>query len=149
MFDADLIAVLDAVGFERPALVGEDASCPGAIHFSTTHPDRVSALVLFNGYAHYVRDGDYPWGLRPESLDRLVAATKERWGTAAILEVLAPSRVADERFRAWYARSARFTSGPDLRAEVVRASFEDDVRPLRPVGHRSVLLRRARVSKQR
>jgi class 3 adenylate cyclase/pimeloyl-ACP methyl ester carboxylesterase len=132
IFDADLTAVLDAVGFHRPALVGEDASCLGAIHFSTTHPDRLSALVLFNGYAHYVREDDYPWGVPPDSLDRVAATVKEVWGTGAALEVAAPSRVADERFRAWYARSARFTGGPDLMAEIIRANFEDDVRPLLP-----------------
>jgi class 3 adenylate cyclase len=130
--DADIIAVLDAVDFERPALVAEGASGGVAIHFSATHPERVSALVLVNSFAYYVREDDYPWGVPPEILDRLVAATKERWGTAAVLEVAAPSRVADERFRAWYARSARFTGGPDQVADMVRAGLANDVRPLLP-----------------
>jgi class 3 adenylate cyclase len=130
--DADIIAVLDAVGFERPALVAEGSSGGVAIHFSATHPERVSALVLLNSFAYYVREDDYPWGVPPEILDRLVAATKESWGTAAVLEVAAPDRVADERFRAWYARSARFTGGPDRVADMVRAGLENDVRPLLP-----------------
>jgi class 3 adenylate cyclase/pimeloyl-ACP methyl ester carboxylesterase len=132
IFDSDLAAVLDAVGFERPALLAEDAAGGRAIHFSATHPDRVSALVLVNSYAHYVREGDYPWGLPAESLDRLVATVKEVWGTAAILEVAAPTRVADEHFRAWYARAARFSAGPDQVAGTVRAGLEQDVRPLLP-----------------
>jgi class 3 adenylate cyclase len=130
--DADITAVLDAAGFGQPALVGVGASGSAAIHFASTHRDRVSALVLVNSYAHYVREKDYPWGLFPESLDRLVAAAKERWGTAAAMEIIAPSRVADERFRAWYARSTRSTSGPDQIADLVRASFEHDVRSLLP-----------------
>ena len=39
-----------------------------------------------------------------------MATTKESYGTygtVAGLEITAPSRIADERFRAWYARSAR------------------------------------------
>ena len=62
--DADLTAVLDAVGFERPALAGVD---PGMaqIHFSATHPERVSALVLINSYADYVREDDYPGASHP------------------------------------------------------------------------------------
>jgi hypothetical protein len=40
--------------------------------------------------------------------------------------------MADERFRAWFARATRFTGGPDLVADVLRASFEDDVRALLP-----------------
>jgi len=62
----------------------------------------------------------------------VIANVKGTWGTAAVLEVLAPSRIADERLRAWYARSERFVHGPDLLADMVRASFEDDVRPLLP-----------------
>jgi class 3 adenylate cyclase len=132
IFDADLTAVLDAVGFERPALVADDVAGARAIHFSVTHPERVSSLVLVNSYAHYVRDHDYPWGLPAGSVDRFMARLRERWGTGAAVEVLAPSRAGDERFRAWYARSARFTGGPDQVADIVRASFEDDVRPFLP-----------------
>ena len=130
--DADLTAVLHAVGSERPALVAGAATGPNAIHFSATHPDRVSALVLVNTYAHYVQADDYPWGVPPESLDQFVADLKERWGTGAMVELFAPSRVADERFRAWLARSARFGAGPDLVAEIVRTVYEADVRPLLP-----------------
>jgi class 3 adenylate cyclase len=128
--DADLSAVLDAVGFPRPALV---ASSGGrAIHFSVTHPERVSALVLVNTYAHYVREDDYPWGLSPERLDRLVTAIKEGWGTGEYVDAAALSRMADKRFRAWYARSLRFSTGPDRAADMTRASYEADVRALLP-----------------
>jgi class 3 adenylate cyclase/pimeloyl-ACP methyl ester carboxylesterase len=132
MSDADLAAVLDAVGFERPALVADGTVGVRPIHFSVTCPERVSALVLVGSFAHYVREEDYPWGVPPGSLDRLVAAVKRRWGTSAFLEVVAPSRVADERFRAWYNRSVRFGGGPDQIADMVRAGFEQDVRPLLP-----------------
>jgi hypothetical protein len=54
------------------------------------------------------------------------------WATAPSLELIAPSRVADERFRAWYARSARFGAGPDRVADLVRALYEADVRALLP-----------------
>jgi class 3 adenylate cyclase len=131
-FDADLIAVLDAVGFARPALLAEGGNAGAAIHFSVPHPERVSALVLVNSFAHYVREDDYPWGVPPDSLDWVVAFTKESWGTAALVEVAAPSRVPDERFRAWLARVARVGAGPDLLAGMVRAGFEEDVRPLLP-----------------
>jgi class 3 adenylate cyclase len=132
IFDADLTAVLDAVGCGRAALVGEGESGGQVLHFSATHPERVSALVLVNSYAHYVREDDYPWGVPPHLLDRFVGAVKEAWGTAAVLEFAAPSRIADERFRAWYARSARFLTGPDRVAAMARVSFEADVRPLLP-----------------
>jgi class 3 adenylate cyclase len=132
VFDTDLTAVLDAVGFDRPALVADSTSGGRAIHFSVTHPQRVSALVLINSYAHFVQEDDYPWGFPREDLDRIVLLAKEGWGTGAASDVesLAPSRMADEHFRAWYARSARFTGGPNQMADMARASFESDVRQL-------------------
>jgi pimeloyl-ACP methyl ester carboxylesterase len=52
---ADFLAVVDAaVGSEPVALVGWGAAGAAAIQFSVTHPERVSALVLVNSYAHYV-----------------------------------------------------------------------------------------------
>ena len=132
MSEADLTAVLDAVGFDRPALVAEGTSGGGVIHYSVTRPERVSALVLVNSFAHYVRDDDYPWGVPSESLDSLVTAVKENWGTGGFVEMVAPSRVGDERFRAWDARSVRFGGGPYQTAEMTRAGFEQDVRQLLP-----------------
>jgi class 3 adenylate cyclase len=129
IMDADLTALLDAVGFERPAIVGGSIRGPTAIHFAVTYPERVSALILVNTFAHYVIDDDYPWGVPPESIDQVVATVKETWGTVPNLEILAPSRVTDERFRAWYARSVRFFGGPDQIGHMVRANWEADVRP--------------------
>jgi class 3 adenylate cyclase len=133
VYDGDLIALLDAVGFERPVMVGNGQSGPAAIHFSVSHPERVSALVLVNTYAHYLIEEDYPWGFSRRDLNRGVTFLRERLpDPAASLEVLAPSRVADERFRAWFARSWRFRGGPDKIVDLSRFNFEDDARPLLP-----------------
>ena len=67
--DADVAALLDAVGFERPAIVGGSLRGPTAIHFVATHPERVSALVLLNTYAHYVQEDDYPWGFTRQEVE--------------------------------------------------------------------------------
>jgi class 3 adenylate cyclase/pimeloyl-ACP methyl ester carboxylesterase len=132
IFGADVAALLDAVGLEQPAILGGGVHGPAAIHFAVNHPQRVSALVLLNSYAHFVREDDYPWGFARQDLDRRVAAIRELWGKGESLEIVAPSRLADERFRAWYARSMRFGAGPDQAAARVRASYEADVRALLP-----------------
>jgi class 3 adenylate cyclase len=129
--DADLTAVLDAVGFERAALVGTDPGI-GPIHFSATHPERVSALVLVNSYAHYVREDDYPWGVPRQTIDRFVATVKEGWGTSAAVGFVAPSRSGDRQFREWYGRAGRFGGSPNQFADITRASFEADLRSLLP-----------------
>ena len=130
--DTDLTAVLDAVGFERPALACMDAGMP-LIHFAVTHPGRVSALVLINSYAHYVREDDYPWGVPPHSIEEFMATVKEGWGTSVAVDYVAPSRSADQRFREWYARGGRLGSSPNQQAEITRAFFEADVRRLLPL----------------
>jgi pimeloyl-ACP methyl ester carboxylesterase len=43
IFEADLTAMLDAVGSERPVLLGEDVLGVRMIKFSVTHPERVDA----------------------------------------------------------------------------------------------------------
>ena len=131
-FVDDIIALIDAVGFERPAIVGEAEMGTLAIHCSVIRPDLVSALVLVNSYAHYVQEDNYPWGVAPKDLDALQAAIKEYWGTAVGVDFLAPSRAADERFRAWFARSQRFGFGPDQIATVAREALELDVREVLP-----------------
>ena len=131
-FDADLTAVLDAAGFARPAIVAGDASGARAIHFSVTRAERVSALVLVNTFAHYVREDDYPWGNTPDRVDKVVASYREHWGREdwELMESIAPSRFGDHRFRAWLARSERFSVGPDVVADLVRANMRQDVRSL-------------------
>jgi class 3 adenylate cyclase/pimeloyl-ACP methyl ester carboxylesterase len=130
--DADLTAVLDAVGFQRAALVAENGCGVAGIRFSVAHPQRVSALILINSDAHYVREDDYPWGIPREVLDKLVTGLREHWGTGRTVEIMAPTRVGDERFRAWYARSERSGGGPDRVASTTRAILEADARPLLP-----------------
>jgi class 3 adenylate cyclase/pimeloyl-ACP methyl ester carboxylesterase len=132
IYDADVTTLLDAVGFQQPAMVGGGIYGPASIHFVVTHPQRVSGLVLVNSFAHFVQEADYPWGIPREDLDGRVAFIKETWGTTRSLEIVAPSRVADQRLRAWYARSTRLRAGPDQVADGVRASYEADVRALLP-----------------
>ena len=129
VFDADVAAVLDAVGAEKAAIIGWSFMGGLVIHFSATQPERVSALVLIATCAHYVREHDYPLGYPRESLDRIGASLKETWGTSADLEVTAPSRISDERFRAWWARIRRASFGPTYYADGFKRSVEWDLRP--------------------
>jgi hypothetical protein len=92
----------------------------------------VSALVLFNAHAHYVREHDYPWGFPRASIDRAVADFAERWRAGTALQAYAPQRLTDEGFRTWFARAARVGAGPDQVADAVRGNLEADLRPLLP-----------------
>jgi len=50
-FVADLLAVADANGLERFAIFAASQAVPVAIRFAARHPERVSRMVLYGGYA--------------------------------------------------------------------------------------------------
>jgi class 3 adenylate cyclase len=127
--DRDLTAVLDAAGCERVVLFGGD---PDGIRYAATHPDRVTALVLINTYAHYLQEPGYPWGVPRAALDQLAAAATEVWGTGASLELTAPSKADDEVFRAWFSRCERLGFGVDQIAVSIKGELSRDVRDLLP-----------------
>lgn len=61
----DVIAVMDAVGLERPAIFGVAQGGALAALLAASYPRRVSALILYAAYARLMRDEDYPWGRDP------------------------------------------------------------------------------------
>ena len=65
----DARTVLDAVGVEQAALIGDTEGGPMAAMVAASHPERVQALVLVNSFARWRRAEDYPIGM-PEGDDR-------------------------------------------------------------------------------
>ncbi|HEX3795830.1 MAG TPA: adenylate/guanylate cyclase domain-containing protein [Acidimicrobiales bacterium] len=127
----DITAVLDKAACERVVLVASGDGGPLAISYATLHPERVSALVLIDSYAHYVQEEGYPWGLSRDTLDQHVAAVREAWGTGASVDVMAPSKTRDEAFRSWLARCQRFGLPRDAMT-AWRDNIQRDVRHLLP-----------------
>jgi class 3 adenylate cyclase/alpha-beta hydrolase superfamily lysophospholipase len=75
----DLEAMVDAVGLERFTLYGASQGAPIAIEFAARHPERVSRLVIWGGYAR----GWLRRGLPPERVAELEAQLKlveTAWG---------------------------------------------------------------------
>jgi class 3 adenylate cyclase len=86
--------------------------------------------VLVNTFAHYVREEGYPIGLPPEVLASFVARVTGDDAVREDVDHIAPSRVNDDRFRAWWSRGIRLMAGPRQFGEAVRAEYQSDVRPL-------------------
>ena len=64
-FVRDLEAVVDAAGLERFALFGASQGCAVSIAYAARHPERVSKLVLYGGFARGKRLRDDPTVHRP------------------------------------------------------------------------------------
>jgi class 3 adenylate cyclase len=129
-FDAssdDTAAVMNAVGSQRAALVGlGDAGAPTML-FAASFPERVSALILFNAYARFVRAPGYPCGLPPELRDRYLDAVRRTWGTPAILDVQAPGMKHDQRWCRWFLRGQRLSASPSAAAFFTESVMDTSV----------------------
>src|SRR3954451_23104301 len=68
----DVRAVLDAAGSERAAILSESEGAPLACLFAATHPERVSALVLWAPIPRIVADEDYAWAWTAEQRDQWI-----------------------------------------------------------------------------
>jgi class 3 adenylate cyclase len=128
-------AVLDAAGSERAVLFGSDAGACLALPFAATHPDRVSALILFGAYARFHRAPDYPHGYPEERREEGLAWWLDRWGTGRQLELTAPE-LADDPFEVEpMARIERFATSPGVARVFFRMIGDLDVRDVLPAVH--------------
>jgi len=123
----DIATVTAAAGSERAALVGMADAGTAAILYAATHPERVSALILFNAYARFFRGSDYPCGPPAEVASRYVESVAAVWATMAEIEVVAPSMVDDERWCRWLMRAQRLHGSPRATAEFFREVADTNV----------------------
>ena len=67
----EVVAVMDAVGSRRAAVMGMFDAGPMAALFAATHPGRTVALILANTAARLLRDDDYPIGVPAERAEAI------------------------------------------------------------------------------
>jgi class 3 adenylate cyclase len=128
----DALAVLDAVGSERAAiLAGADAGPTGML-FAATQPERTEALVLTNTSARFLSDVDYPWGISEADLDGAVAFIEENWGTEEFAAFGSPDHATDPAFVRWLAKQQRMACSPAVAGAYLRWRELTDVRDILP-----------------
>ena len=127
----DILAVMDAAGSARAALVawGEGAAIAGA--FAAGHPERVVALVA-GSMPVIVTAGGQSVRTDPAVSQALSAAIEHSWGQASMVPVLAPSMTGDSRFLSWYRRWERLSSTPSAAAATLRWAMEIEMAPVLP-----------------
>jgi pimeloyl-ACP methyl ester carboxylesterase len=133
----DVRAILDAVGSERAAVLGQGYGCPIAIMFAATHPERTSKLVLYSALAKAgLKTEDYPWGSTPEE-EATWRATQGDWGTdewaRSWVARVSPSIAGDERFVDWAARVMRASASPSAARAFFEMNALMDVREILPL----------------
>ena len=127
----DVRAVMDAVGVERAALLGHVDGAALAVLFAATYPERVFALVLFQGKPRFVRAPDFPWAPTREQYELETQSSLVELQSSADLERAFASRlgrspsdpVVRER-----ARATRLTVSPGALLALRRMNMDVDVR---------------------
>jgi class 3 adenylate cyclase len=126
----DIRAVIDAVGAERPVLVGSGAGGQPCAMFAATYPERTRALVLVNTPARAVKTEDYPYGLEPDAWREQLREVRQRWGERDYFEqqARAANPAADDAFLAWFVTCQRFNASPGAALNFYRVLGETDLR---------------------
>lgn len=128
----DLLAVMDAAGFERAVLFGVSEGGPVSALAAATHPHRVQGLVLYGTLSCGTRTPDHPWAMRADQHAAWQRQLVERWGEPVSLEYFAPSLAEDPDFRDWWSRYMRSASSPGGVVAVLEVLRQIDVRQLLP-----------------
>ena len=128
----DLLAVMDAAGSERVAIVGTLEGGPMAIMFAATHPDRVSALVLYATFARATWAPGYEFAWPAEVRDEHMNELVEHWGEGLTPAGVAPSEAGDPAFMEWAGRLERLTASPSTIRRIVDLIGRFDVRDVLP-----------------
>jgi class 3 adenylate cyclase len=126
----DIRAVMDAAGSERAALMGLSEGAPMSVVFAASHPERVSALVLYGAMARALWAPDYLFGFTEREMRNVIDRGIEGFETPGGIERFVRSGLpsADEQeLRAW-ARMMRYGASPGASEALNRMNAEIDVR---------------------
>ena len=124
----DVRAVLDAARSQRAAILTAGDGSDLAVVFAATYPERVVALVIWNGNFRGSWAPDYPWAPPREEALRWIDEVERRWPDS-ILEAIdsgAPSLSPAERVT--FARVLRLSVSPGAAATFMRMALDADVR---------------------
>jgi pimeloyl-ACP methyl ester carboxylesterase/DNA-binding winged helix-turn-helix (wHTH) protein len=133
-FVRDLESVVDASGLKRFPLLGISQGCAVSIAYAVRHPERVSQLVLYGGYAR----GKRRRGRQDEvdQADALLTLMRQGWGQEnpafrQIFTSLFMPHATAEQTR-WFNDLQRMTTSPENAVRIRRTLDEIDVVGLLP-----------------
>jgi class 3 adenylate cyclase len=118
---ADMFAVLEAVGSEKPSLL--DLSWGGmAVFFAVTYPQRVRSIIVQNLRSSFPEMR----GLTPEQRKTTAAWMR----TTSALRAHNPRVAHDPALQRWWCRAQRLASSPEEQARQMEFAANLDVEPL-------------------
>lgn len=129
----DVRAVMDDVGSDSAALIGNSEGGPLSMLFAAAHPERTTALVLMGAEVRERKDEEWPWGEATEGeMEASCARIGEMWGrpSGRFMEFFAPSQEVTPWLAEWSARLQANASTPGDAEAFQRMAFDIDVRDI-------------------
>jgi pimeloyl-ACP methyl ester carboxylesterase len=125
---ADLEAVVDAMGLKRFPLLGLSQGCAVSIEYAARHPEKVSRLVLYGGYAR-------GWRSAPQSVQQrteaMITLMRSGWGSdnPAFRQLFTSVFIPDatREIQDWFNEMQRTTTSPENAVALMYALGEVDV----------------------
>jgi class 3 adenylate cyclase len=129
----DLVAVVDAVGADRPVLFGAHEGGPIALLYAASLPERTDGLILVNTGPRLLSDGPgYPWGFEAATWRPNMDGVVEVWerGDDGASHISAIGH--DPWWREWYSRVRRQQASPATGLALLQMLGQLDVRHILP-----------------
>jgi pimeloyl-ACP methyl ester carboxylesterase len=131
-FVRDMESVVEATGIQRFALLGISQGCAVSIAYAVRHPERVSHLVLYSGFARGKRKRGSPKDI--EQADAVLTLIRQGWGQEnpafrqIFTSLFIPGATAEQV--QWFNELQQRTTSPENAARIRRAVDDIDVTDL-------------------
>ena len=128
----DLRAVMGAASSDRAALIANIGGAITSLVFAASHPNRLSSLVIVDGFARVRSAPDYRIGTSAEEAARQLEQIEPNWGRGLMLDLFAPTMRGVSGLRETWARFERMATSPGSARAIVGWIFDSDVRAFLP-----------------
>jgi pimeloyl-ACP methyl ester carboxylesterase len=134
-FVRDLETVVDATGTKTCVLFGASQGCAVSIAYAVRHPERVSKLVLYGGFARGRLVRGTPEG--QAQIEAMLTLMRTGWGQEnpafrqVFTSLFVPEGTAEQVH--WFNELQRITTSPENAVRIRRVSDTLDIRALLPL----------------
>ncbi|HEX2647395.1 MAG TPA: alpha/beta fold hydrolase, partial [Candidatus Dormibacteraeota bacterium] len=128
----DLLAVLDAAGSKKTALLGISEGGVMSCLFAATYPERTAGVIINGSYPSRLRRPGYPWGITEEQMARTRDLARETWGRVGSMEYYCPTQVDNPEVARWWATFTQMSASPGDAADLLYMNNLSDIRDVLP-----------------
>ena len=126
MLTDDILAVMQAAGSDRAAIVATYESAIVASLFAATYPERARTLILIDPQVTYLPTDETPWMPSLQRWQQQIKAVRDTWGTPEWWD--APTGAEGT----WFSRYARASVTPGSLAAELSSYLDTDIRAVLP-----------------